>query len=50
LPKLKAGEKLSVGIDFHVSIETGRVANLKSELKQIVDDLGLTNEIKIEEL
>ncbi|MGH7802457.1 MAG: DUF499 domain-containing protein [Thermodesulfobacteriota bacterium] len=50
LPKLKAGEKLSVGIDFHVSIETSRKASLKSDLQQIVDDLGLTNEIKIEDL
>lgn len=50
LPKLKAGEKLSVGIDFSVSIKADRAEYLKSELQQIVNDLGLTNEIKIEEL
>jgi hypothetical protein len=50
LPKLRAGEKLSVGIDFYVTIKTDRSENLKSELQQIIDDLGLTDKIEIEEV
>lgn len=50
LPKLRSGEKLSIGIDFRVSIKSNSVENIKSELNQIVDDLGLIDTIGIKEI
>lgn len=50
LPKLRSGEKLAIGIDFNVTIRADFAENLKSELQQIIDDLGLTDRIEIEEI
>jgi len=50
LPKLRSGEKIAIGIDFNVTIRADLADNLKSELQQIIDDLGLTDKIEIKEL
>ncbi|MBU2499468.1 MAG: AAA family ATPase, partial [Proteobacteria bacterium] len=48
LPKLRSGTDLKIGIDFSVSMETGIAKSFETELKQILDDLGLSDRIEIE--
>jgi hypothetical protein len=48
LPKLRSGSELKIGIDFSVSMEAGIAKSFETELKQILDDLGLSDRIKIE--
>ncbi len=48
LPKLRSGSELKIGIDFSVSMEAGVAKNFEAELRQILDDLGLPDRIKIE--
>jgi hypothetical protein len=50
LPKLRSGDKLSVGVDFRVTLKSNTAENIKSELNQIIEDLGLWDEIEIEEI
>lgn len=49
LPKLKAGSKLQIGMNFKVSVKADAASSIKSELNQILDDLGLTGKVVIEE-
>jgi hypothetical protein len=48
LPKLKAGADLSVGVDFSVVVKSEAAKSLETELRQILDDLGLTGRFRIE--
>ena len=48
LPKLRAGEDLSVRIDSSVLINAGSFENLQRELRQALEDLGLTDHLRIE--
>jgi hypothetical protein len=48
LPKLKAGADLSVGVEFSVVVKSEAVKSLETELRQILDDLGLTGKFRIE--
>jgi len=48
LPKLRSGMDLKVGIDFSVTLSADIVPNLEMELRQILEDLGLSDRIKIE--
>ena len=48
LPKLKTGTDLSVGVDFSVVVKSEAAKLLETELRQILDDLGLTGRFKIE--
>ena len=50
LPKLRSGAELHVGLDFRVSLKADLARNIKSELHQILDDLGLTDKVVIEEI
>ena len=47
LPKLRSGDDLSVGIKFSVSIEAGRAQGFQLELQQALDDLGLTDQVRV---
>ena len=47
LPKLRSGDDLSVGIDFSVSVSTQFARNLEMELRQILNDLGLTDRVLV---
>lgn len=47
IPKLKSGSELSVGIDFCVTIDASSSGNLESDLRQILNDLGLTSKVVI---
>jgi hypothetical protein len=48
LPKLKAGADLSVGVEFSVAVKSEALKSLDTELRQILDDLGLTGRFRIE--
>lgn len=48
LPKLKAGADLSVAVEFSVVVKSEAAKSLETELRQILDDLGLTGKFRIE--
>ncbi len=48
IPKLRAGNQLSVGVTLSVEIGAGEATHLRRELEQILADLNLTGKIKIE--
>ena len=48
LPKLRAGADLNVGVDFSVTVKTDAAQSLETELRQILDDLGLSGKFRIE--
>ena len=50
LPKLRSGNDLSVGIEFSVSVGSQFAQNLVVELQQILDDLGLGDQVRVERL
>lgn len=48
IPKLKSGSDLSVGINFCVTIDATSSGTLESDLRQILNDLGLAGKVIIE--
>lgn len=48
LPKLRTGKELRVGIDFSVTIDAAMTGTFESDLRQILDDLGLSEKVRIE--
>jgi hypothetical protein len=48
IPKLKAGADLTVGVEFSVSLHAGLASSTAAELRQILNDLGLEGQLKIE--
>jgi hypothetical protein len=48
LPKLRSGSDLRVGLEFSVNIKTDTAQNLTSELRQILQELGLSDSVRIE--
>ena len=48
LPKLRSGSELKIGIEFSVTVETGVAQSFQTDLKQILDDLGLADRVRIE--
>jgi hypothetical protein len=49
LPKLRAGSNLRVAVDFSVTVDRHIATTLKLDLRQILDDLGLTGKVQIHE-
>ena len=47
LPKLRSGDDLNVGVKFSVSIESSRAQGFQLELQQALDDLGLTDQVRV---
>ncbi len=47
LPKLRSGSDLRIGVDFSVTVSRDVADSLTSELRQILDDLGLTDKVQI---
>jgi hypothetical protein len=47
LPKLQVGSDLQIGVDFSVSVGADLVGAMQSELRQILDDLGLGDKVQI---
>ena len=48
LPKLRSGEDLSVGVEFSVSVDAGQAQGFQLDLIQALDDLGLSEQVRIE--
>jgi len=49
IPKLKSGSDLKIGVDFTVTINAESVRSMESDLRQILEDLGLKGKIQIEQ-
>jgi hypothetical protein len=49
IPKLKSGSDLKIGVDFSVSLNVESLRSFESELRQIIEDLGLGGKIRIEQ-
>ncbi|PWB47222.1 MAG: AAA family ATPase [Candidatus Methylomirabilota bacterium] len=47
LPKLRSGSDLRVGVEFSVTVNSDVAGNLTSDLRQILDDLGLAGTVQI---
>ncbi|RLB35347.1 MAG: AAA family ATPase, partial [Deltaproteobacteria bacterium] len=48
LPKLRNGSDLKIEIEFSVTIDGQLVQSFETDLKQILEDLGLTKKVKIQ--
>jgi hypothetical protein len=48
IPKLKSGSDLKIGVDFSVTVSAESTRSLESDLRQILEDLGLKGKINIE--
>ncbi len=48
LPKLRSGNDLRVGVEFSVSVSSEFAQNMEIELRQILDDLGLGDCVRVE--
>jgi hypothetical protein len=48
IPKLRSGSELKVEVGFSVSTDGKATASFESELRQILEDLGLSAKIRIE--
>ena len=48
LPKLRSGSDLKIGIDFSVTVDGQLEKNFESDLKQLLEDLGLVGRVQIE--
>jgi len=48
LPKLRAGSELRIGVDFSVVVKDGDATSLTAELRQILQDLGLGESVRVE--
>jgi hypothetical protein len=48
IPKLKSGSDLKIGVDFSVTVNAESARGLESDLRQIIEDLGLGSKIRIE--
>jgi len=48
IPKLRDGEGLEVNVSFSVSMNADSATSVERELRQIIEDLGITDNLKIE--
>jgi hypothetical protein len=48
LPKLRSGADLKVGITFSVTVDSEVARSMESELRQILEDLGLADMVRID--
>ncbi|HLN57671.1 MAG TPA: hypothetical protein VK416_03875 [Thermoanaerobaculia bacterium] len=48
IPKLRSGDDLRIGIDLSVSIATNLEHSLKSDLRQVLEELGLIERVRVE--
>jgi hypothetical protein len=48
IPKLKSGTELKVDVGFAVKVDGASAAQLESDLRQVLDDLGLASSIRIQ--
>jgi hypothetical protein len=48
LPKLRAGSELSIGLEFAVTVSAASASGLATELRQILQELGLSESVHVE--
>jgi hypothetical protein len=48
IPKLRSGSDLIAQVSFSVSVDGKTLTSFESDLRQVLDDLGLTDKIRIE--
>ncbi len=48
LPKLRLGRDLQICVEFSITAESGVSQEIRSELRQILDDLSLTGALRVE--
>jgi uncharacterized protein DUF499 len=48
IPKLRSGSELTAQVSFSVSLDGKAIASFESELRQILEDLGLADKIRID--
>jgi hypothetical protein len=48
LPKLRSGSDLKIGVDFSVTVNAASAGNLASELRQVLQELGLADAVRVE--
>ena len=48
LPKLRSGSDLKVGLEFSVTVQADTAQTLASELRQVLQELGLGESVRIE--
>jgi len=49
LPKLKSGSDVKIGVEFAVEVSSSSAERLKSELQQIIHELGLADRVTFTE-
>jgi len=50
LPKLRSGSDLRIGLEFTVTVKTDTAGTLAAELQQILQELGLGEAVRLEEV
>ncbi|MGE3776317.1 MAG: DUF499 domain-containing protein [Pirellulaceae bacterium] len=48
LPKLRAGKDLRIDVSFSIELDTKSVADMRADLRQVLEDLGLTGTLRID--
>ena len=48
LPKLSSGADLSVSVEFSVSVDAGLAQGFQMELRQVLTDLGLQEQMSVD--
>jgi hypothetical protein len=49
IPKLRSAQDVEVSVDFSVKVQGAAAESLKADLRQIVQDLGLSGQLQIQE-
>ncbi len=48
IPKLRSGADLKIGVDFVVTVSVASAGSLTAELRQVLQELGLSNTVRVE--
>jgi hypothetical protein len=48
LPKLRSGSELKIGLEFSVTVPSDSASSFVAELRQILQELGLAEAVKVE--
>lgn len=48
IPKLRSGSDLRLGVDLSVTVDSAAAKQLDQDLRQIVDDIGLGDSLRVE--
>jgi hypothetical protein len=50
IPKLKSASDFKIGVEFAVAVDEKFAKNMETELRQILEELGLGGKVKMEEM